>query len=435
MVEIYDVIPGSQADLAGIRRGDYLVSINYHDITDVLDYSFYLAEKTVRISVHRDGELLDFTIEKEEYADIGLQFETFLMDQKHACRNQCVFCFIDQLPSGLRESLYFKDDDSRLSFLQGNYVTLTNMSDHEIDRIIRMKMSPINISVHTTNPVLREKMMNNRFAGKIMEIMRKFADAGIRMNCQIVLCRHLNDGEELERSMSDLKSLYPAVESVSVVPAGLTKYREGLYPLSPFTAEECAAVIRRVERFAKKCYDECGAHIFYCADELYMKAGRPLHSERYYDGYAQLENGVGLMTSMKTEFDEALRHLDRYDLNVKRNVSIATGVAAYPLIRSMVEALSEKCYNFHCNVYCIENEFFGPEITVAGLITGTDLCKQLRGRRLGTRLFLPSVMLRSDGEVFLDDMTPSGLEWELDVPISFIDNDGAQFIDKLLSED
>ena len=434
MVEIYDVLPGSQADIAGIRRGDYLLSINGHDITDVLDYSFYLAEPIVRINVHRGGELLEFTVEKEEYADIGLEFETFLMDRKQSCRNKCVFCFIDQLPAGLREPLYFKDDDTRLSFLQGNYVTLTNMSDQDIDRIIRMKMSPINISVHTTNPELREKMMNNRFAGKIMEIMRRFADANIEMNCQIVLCRHLNDRLELERTMNDLKSLYPAVNSVSIVPAGLTKHREGLYPLEPFTPAECLSVIRRVERFAKTCYEEYGAHIFFCADEFYIKAGRPMHTEKYYDGYPQLANGVGQMTSMKTEFDEALRHLDRYDLNQTRNVSIATGVAAYNYICDLIAALSAKCPNFHCNVYQIENDFFGPEITVAGLITGTDLRNQLKGRKLGSRLFLPSVMLRSDGTVFLDDVTPTQLEWDLDVPISFIDNDGEQFIEKLLTE-
>ena len=434
MVQIFDVLPGSQADLAGIMRGDQLISINDHNINDVLDYSYYLAEKNVRLILQRGGAIIEARIKKREYADIGLEFETFLMDEKRSCRNKCVFCFIDQLPPGLRESLYFKDDDARLSFLQGNYVTMTNMSDSDIDRIIKMKMSPINISVHTTNPALREKMMSNRFAGRLMDYMRRLAQAGIRMNCQIVLCRHLNDRAELQRSMEDLYSLYPQVQSVSVVPAGLTKFREGLYPLEPFTPEECGAVIDRIEAFAARCREADGVSLFYAADEFYIKAGRPIPGEERYDDYPQLENGVGMIASMRGEFMRALEDLSAYNLNEKRVVSVATGAAAYDFICDITEELERRCPNFHCRVYRIENNFFGPEITVAGLLTGTDLKEQLKGRRLGTRLFLSSAMLRSDGDMFLDNMTPAQLEWELDVPISFTPSDGGEFVRMLLTE-
>ncbi len=433
MVTVYDVIPGSAADEAGIRAGDCLLSVNGHDIADVLDYSFYMAEKTVRLVLMRDGRLIEPVIRKSEYGDIGLEFETFLMDHKKSCHNKCVFCFIDQLPKGLREPLYFKDDDARLSFLQGNYVTTTNMSDHDIDRIIRMKMSPINISVHTTNPALRVRMMNNKNAGRIMDILRRFADAGITMNCQIVLCRTLNDGAELDRTMGDLVELYPAINSVSVVPAGLTAHREGLYPLTPFTPEECRDIIHQVERFAEMCYKQHGSHIFYLADEFYVKAGEPVQPESYYEGFPQIENGVGMMSSMQSEFEIGLHVLNQYDLNQKRRVSLATGVAAYEFIRSLVRRLEEKAPNLHCNVYCIENRFFGPQITVAGLLTGKDVAEQLREKRLGQKLFLPACMLRADGEVLLDDMTPAQLEEVLGVKIEFVESGGYQLIEALLS--
>lgn len=434
MVEIFDVTPGSEADLAGILRGDFLISINGHPIKDVLDYSFYITDRTVNIELHRVGELFYVTIKKHEYSDVGLEFKTFLMDEKRSCHNKCVFCFIDQLPAGMREPLYFKDDDVRLSFLQGNYVTLTNLNEEDIDRIVLMKTSPINISVHTTNPALRERMLSNRFAGNVFDIMRRFADANITMNCQIVLCRELNDGAELIRTMSDLAQLWPHVSSVSVVPVGLTGHREGLYPLEPFTSAECAAVIRRVDAFAKKCREKYHSLIFFCADEFYLKAGLPIHSERWYEGYPQLENGVGLIASMRGEFDAELRRIDKYDLSCHHLVSIATGAAAYDFICGLVSRLTERCLNLQCNVYKIENRFFGPEITVAGLICGRDIKEQLAGKRLGEKLLLPSVMLRAEGDVFLDDMWPSELEWAMNVKIIFVKNNGEDFIRKILSD-
>lgn len=434
MVEIFDVIPGNEAEKAGVLRGDFLISINGHPIKDVLDYSFYITDRTVSLKLHRGSELFDVIIKKREYSDVGLEFKTFLMDEKRSCHNKCVFCFIDQLPVGMRETLYFKDDDTRLSFLQGNYVSLTNMDESDIERIILMKTSPINISVHTTNPVLRIRMLNNRFAGNVLVIMKRFAEANITMNCQIVLCKGLNDGSELVRTMSDLEQLYPHVSSVSVVPAGLTCYREGLYPLEPFNTVECAAIIRLVEAFAKKCREKHNSLMFFCADEIYLKAGLPIHIERWYEDYPQLENGVGLIASMRGEFDKALRYIDKYDLNRRRIISVATGEAAYDFICGLVSQLKKHCLNLQCIVYKIENQFFGPDITVAGLITGRDIKKQLAGKRLGKKLLLPSVMLRADGDMFLDDMRPAELEWALDVEIAFVENNGDDFIRKILSD-
>ncbi len=434
MVEIFDVIPGSEAEKAGVLRGDFLISINGHRINDVLDYSFFITDRTVSLKLHRGSELFDVIIKKREYSDVGLEFKTFLMDEKRSCHNKCVFCFIDQLPVGMRETLYFKDDDTRLSFLQGNYVSLTNMDESDIERIILMKTSPINISVHTTNPMLRIKMLNNRFAGNLLVIMKRFAEANITMNCQIVLCKGLNDGSELVRTMNDLEQLYPHVSSVSVVPAGLTSCREGLYPLEPFNSIECAAIIRSVEAFAKKCREKHNSLIFFCADELYLKAGLPIHIERWYEDYPQLENGVGLIASMRGEFDRALRYIDKYDLNKRRIISVATGEAAYDFICGLVSQLQKRCLNLHCSVYKIENKFFGSEITVAGLITGRDIKNQLAGKRLGKKLLLSSVMLRADGDMFLDDMRPAELEWALDVEIAFVENNGDDFIRKILSD-
>jgi putative radical SAM enzyme (TIGR03279 family) len=434
LVEIFDVLSGSEAERAGIRRGDYLISINGHPVLDVLDYSFYITERYVTLKLHREGVPFDVTIKKREYSDIGLEFETFLMDEKRSCRNKCVFCFIDQLPAGLRETLYFKDDDARLSFLQGNYITLTNMSDRDIERIVLMKTSPINISVHTTNPALRVRMLNNRFAGSITDIMRRFADANITMNCQIVLCPGLNDGPELTRTMTDLEELWPHVSSVSVVPVGLTRFREGLYPLRTFTPAECGYAIRQVESFARKCREKHGSLIFWCADEFYIKAGLPVHGEQWYEGYPQLENGVGLITSFAAEFYGELRNIGRYDLNSSRRISLATGAAAYDFICGLVSQLEKRCPNLHCSVYKIENKFLGPEITVAGLVCGCDIKEQLAGKRLGKKLVLPSVMLRAERDMFLDNTTPAELEKSLDIKIEFAENSGEDFIRKILSD-
>ena len=432
MVTITGVERSSPADRHGIKAGDILISINGHEIRDVLDYRFRLTEKKVTLKLHRGPELFDVTIKKDEYGDIGLEFETYLMDCKQSCRNKCVFCFIDQLPKGLRESLYFKDDDSRLSFLMGNYITLTNLSEEDAARIIEMKTSPINISVHTTNPELRVRMMKNKNAGKVLDYMRRFADAGIELNCQIVLCKGLNDGEELCRSMRDLVELTPHLLGVSVVPAGLTDYREGLYPLELFTPEECAGVIDQVDAFAADCLEKYGSRLFFCSDEFYLRAGRPIPDEEYYEGYPQLENGVGMIRSLKTEFDEELEYLSDYDLSKPRRISIATGFAAYDFIKSLTDELMSRIPTLSCTVYKIRNDFFGHNITVAGLITGRDLATQLARAELGERLLIPSVMLRREGDMFLDDMTLGELSEKLGVEVVPTDSNGTDFVSKIL---
>lgn len=429
MVLITDVVKGSQAERHGICPGDYLVSVNGNGIADVLDYRFYLCEKKLHIITTRDGTERPVDIKKGEYDDIGLEFETFLMDKKHSCRNKCIFCFIDQLPRGMRDTLYFKDDDSRLSFLQGNYITMTNLDDADIDRIIKMKMSPINISVHTTNPELRVFMLKNPNAGKSLSYLKRFADAGTEMNCQIVLCRGVNDGAELERTMHDLACLYPAVTSVSIVPAGMTCYRKGLYPLTPFSREEAAAVVAQVEMFAEGCLSCYGERIFFAADELYIAAGLPLPDADYYEGFRQLENGVGMMASMKEEFDDALSQVQ--DDGRKRAVSVATGAAAYTFIRGLCDRIEEKFSGIHINVYQIDNHYFGESITVAGLLTGQDLLEQLRGKPLGEALFIPINSLRYEGDLFLCGMSVSELSEALGVEVEPCANDGYEFLDKI----
>ncbi|MFA6948289.1 MAG: DUF512 domain-containing protein, partial [Eubacteriales bacterium] len=399
MVEIKSVDAGSIASDAGICAGDYLISINGHDIGDVLDYRFYLTDSRIVLKIHRGAELFDVDVDKDEYDDIGLDFGDYLMDAQHSCRNKCVFCFIDQLPAGMRDTLYFKDDDDRMSFFRGSYVTLTNVSDAEIARIIKMRLSPINVSVHTTNPELRVKMMKNPAAAKIMEQLRTLADAGIGLNCQIVLCRGMNDGAELDRTMRDISSLYPAVQSVSVVPCGITKHRAGLCALTPFSPSECRDIIAQVGRFADSCADKNGCRLFFCGDELYIKGGLELPDFDYYEDFAQLENGVGMITSARHEFERALDELRQdagdsasgFDINAKRHISIATGGCAYEFIRSSVEKLTKWCYNLKCDVYRIENVFFGENITVAGLLTGADVVAQLTGKELGGTLLLPAV--------------------------------------------
>ncbi len=434
MVEITSVAPHSRADKHGIMAGDILVSINRREITDVLDYRFFLTDTQVVLSLLRDGHPYEVTIRKQEYDDIGLDFETPLMDKKHTCHNKCIFCFIDQLPEGMRETLYFKDDDSRLSFLHGNFITMTNLSDKDIDRIMEMHISPINVSVHTTNPDLRVKMMHNKRAGLVLDYLPKLAKAGISLCGQIVLCRGINDGEELERSMRDLYALGDAMESVSIVPAGLTRYREKLFPLTSYSPEEAAAVIDQVEAFAEKCLSECGSRKFFCADELYLKAGRPLHDEDYYEGYAQIENGVGMITSLLTEFDQELTFLDEYlgDYHPPRKVSICTGVAAYPTICAMAARLEAMVEGLEINVYQIINHFFGESITVAGLLTGKDMSEQLMGRDLGDALYFPENTLRAGEDMFLDDMTPDDLSRLLGVPAYPGRNDGVAFIQEML---
>lgn len=433
MVTITGVEKASPAAKHGILPGDILISINGHDINDVLDYRFRLAEKKITLLIHRGPDLKEITIKKDEYSDIGLEFETYLMDKKHSCRNKCVFCFIDQLPKGMRDTLYFKDDDSRLSFLMGNYITLTNLSEEDVDRIIEMKTSPINVSVHTTNPELRVKMMKNKNAGKVLSYLRRFADAGISLNCQIVLCKGINDGKELERSMTDLAALYPSLIGVSIVPAGITNYRDGLCHLEPFTAEEAGEVIDTIDKFGEKCLKKFGTRLFFSSDELYIEAGRELPGEDYYEGYPQIENGVGMIRSMDGEFTDELDFLDEYDLEKPRKVSVATGAAAYDFIKSLADRLCEQVPTLECHVYKIINDFFGHNITVAGLLTGKDLANQLNGKDLGDRLLIPRVTLRSEGDVFLDDTTPEWLAEQLGgIEVVPVESTGNDFVSKVL---
>ena len=430
MVKITHVISGSRADAIGIKAGDSLVSINDREICDVLDYRFFLAERSVNLKLQREGEVFEVVIKKQQYDDIGLDFETPLMDKKHSCENKCVFCFIDQLPKGMRKTLYFKDDDSRLSFLHGNYITLTNLHDKDIDRIIEMHISPVNISVHTTNPDLRIRMMHNKRAGEVLSYMKRLADAGISLCGQIVLCKGLNDCDELDRSMRDLSELFPAMQSVSIVPAGLTRFREKLYPLEGFTKEESAAVIEQVDRFAKEFEKKNGSRMFFCSDEFYLKAELPLPEESYYEGYPQIENGVGMITSLMTEFKGELDYLDEYLENYKapRHISVATGVAAYDTIKSMAVELEARIEGLHVDVYKIINRFFGETITVSGLLTGKDISEQLQGKDLGDVLIFPSNALRADGDLFLDDMSPEELSQKLGVPVSPSRESGEGFI-------
>ena len=436
MVRITDVLPRSRAEKAGILAGDILLSINGNEINDVLDYRFYLANCKISINVSRDSSLLEFVINKKEYDDIGLDFETPLMDKKHSCENKCVFCFIDQLPKGMRKTLYFKDDDSRLSFLHGNYVTLTNMHDRDIQRIIDMHISPVNVSVHTTNPELRKNMMHNKRAGEVLEYLRRLADANISICAQIVLCKGLNDAEELDRTLHDLITLRPALESVAIVPAGLTRFRDGLYPLEPFTSDDCKAVIEQINAYGEWCKKEFGTRLFYPADEFYIKAGIPLPDEYFYEDYSQIENGVGLLTDLRSSFDFEAENLEDFHRlpTLPRKVSIATGYAAYDLICELAKKLEAAVPKVSISVYAIKNNFFGESITVAGLLTGKDIYEQLIDKELGEELLFSSSALRADGEVFLDDMTPQELSKKLSVKVRAVDANGTSFISAVLGE-
>ncbi len=435
MVRITEVVPHSRAERAGVRSGDFLLSINGEEIRDVLDYRFYLAEREITLACLRGDQPYEVTVKKEVYDDIGLAFETPLMDEKMHCKNGCIFCFIDQLPKGMRKTLYFKDDDSRLSFLHGNYITLTNMTDRDVDRIVKMRFSPVRVSVHTTNPDLRVKMMKNKRAGEVLSYLERFAEAGLEIHAQIVLCRGVNDGEELMRTLRDLSRLTPALTSLSVVPAGLTDHREGLYPLEPFTREECRRVIADVTAFGDRLLSEKGARTVYLSDEFYLKAELPLPDEDYYEGYSQIENGVGMLRSFEEEAALAIDDFEAPDGDEDasvRCVSVATGEAAYPELLSVANRLEAKFPLLRIHVYCIKNRFFGQHITVAGLLTGRDLADQLSGKELGETLFLPRAALRSEGDLFLCGMSTDELRETLGVPISFIGCDGDEFVCALL---
>ncbi len=434
MVKIISVDANSRAKKVGICENDILVSINGREINDVLDYRFHLANRNIDVCILRDGEELHFNIIKAEYDDIGLDFETPLMDKKHSCENKCIFCFIDQLPKGLRKTLYFKDDDSRLSFLHGNYITLTNLDDKDIDRIIEMHISPVNVSVHTTNPELRVKMMKNKRSGEVLSYLKRFADAGIHICGQIVLCKNVNDGEELTRSMRDLVEYFPALQSVSIVPAGKTKFRENLYHLESFTKEDCREVISQVERFADECFEKYGSRLFFCADEFYIKGELSLHDDEYYEGYAQIENGVGMLTSLLTEFGIETDYIEEYleKYQSPRNISVVTGMAAKDQIMDMCDRLCKIIDGLDIKVYPIVNDFFGHEITVSGLLTGKDIYEQLKNKELFDELILPPNVLRSEGDLFLCGMSIDELSEKLNVKIRLSGNDGAGFVSAML---
>ena len=412
--------------------GDAVISINGNKIIDVLDYKFFAYDSRLKVLLRRpDGSEHEVTVHKSEGGDLGLEFESYLMDTPRSCANNCVFCFIDQLPGGMRRTMYFKDDDARLSFLLGNYITLTNLSKREMERIIALHISPINVSVHTTNPELRCKMLQNPRAGESIETMRRFAQAGIVMNCQIVCCPGLNDGEELLRSMRDLEEMYPGVHSVSIVPVGLTRFREGLYPLTPYTKELAGETIDMVTAFGDECLKRHGTRIFFCGDELYIKAERELPPDEFYEEHTQLENGVGMIRLLETEFRSALMLSDEPD---GVPFSIATGVSAAPYFEKLLGMAKEKYGTIKGQVYAIENDFFGRSINVTGLITGQDLIKQLKGRALGERLLISQNMLRREEMDFLDDVTLEQASKELGVPIYPIEQDGFALWDAMAGE-
>lgn len=427
------VTPGSIAEEMEIEPGDVLVSVNGQEPEDVFDYRYLMNEEEVLVVIRKpDGEEWELEIEKEYEDDLGMEFENGLMDDYRSCRNKCMFCFIDQLPKGMRDTLYFKDDDSRLSFLQGNYLTLTNMSEHDLEKIIYYKLSPINISFQATNPELRCKMLHNRFAGDVMDKVRRLKEAGIMMNGQIVLCRGVNDGEELDRSIRDLVTLMPELQSVSVVPVGLTRYRDGLYPLEPFTKEDACKVLDLIHSWQEKLLKEYGTHFIHAGDEWYILAERPMPEETTYDGYLQLENGVGMVRLLKEEVDAYLKKLPGDDR--KRRVTIATGELAAPYLREHVASIRGKYPNVEVQVITVKNEFFGGKITVAGLITGQDLVNQLRGKDLGEELLLTTNMLKSDEPVFLDDMTVEQLQTALQIKVSIVESSGNDFVNCILNE-
>lgn len=428
--KISNVSADSIAEELGLKAGDLLIAINDHKIADIIDYMYYEAATELELLMEIDGERVLIDIEKECEEPLGLDFENFLLDQQRSCKNKCIFCFIDQLPKGLRETLYFKDDDARLSFLMGNYITLTNLSEEDIERIISMRISPINISVHTTDPKLRVAMMANPKAARINEILKRFYDAGIEMNCQIVLCKGVNDGKHLEKSLRDLAALAPFVKSTSVVPVGITCHREGLYPLKSFEKEDAAEVIDIIEGIGAEQRKINGIAGCYASDEFYILAERPIPLEECYDGYPQIENGVGLMRSLQTEVETALLQEEGDELN--RSVGIVTGVLAADFMDSLLKMVQNKFPRLNYKIYPIVNRFFGEKITVSGLVTGGDILTQLEDENLPERFILPSVMLRAEQDLFLDNVSIDDVREKLDRTIDISTNDGFDLLDKIL---
>ena len=435
MTAICSVDAHSPAHLAGLRAGETLTHINGHQIIDVLDYKFYSYDTRLELTLQEeDGSTRTVRLQKHEGEDLGLEFQTYLMDRARSCANNCIFCFVDQMPPGMRESLYFKDDDARLSFLMGNYLTLTNLSPREVQRIIDLRISPINVSVHTTDPELRCEMLKNKRAALAIDIMHRFAESSITMNCQIVSCPGINDGEALKRTLNDLSEMYPSVNSVAIVPVGVTKFREGLYPLRPYTAPEAQAVIDIVEAFGRRSLEERGTALAWCSDEFYLLAQRELPQKSYYEDMTQLENGVGMLRLLVSQ---AAMELEDADPTLcPPPFAIATGTSAGPFLQQIVDLAKKQCPKLVGQVYPIKNKFFGETITVSGLITGQDLIAQLKGRDLGQRLLIPSNMLRTGENVFLDDYTLDQVQEALGVPITPVESDsGFDLVDAILGLD
>ncbi len=431
MVEIKSVVKKSPAFKCGIKANDILSEINGHEITDFLDYQFYTEEGKNEIEVLRGGKPMRFTLKKGEFEDLGLEFETYLMDKERRCKNKCIFCFIDQNPKGMRESIYFKDDDTRLGFLFGNYITLTNLSEKDVRRIIEMHISPVNISVHTMNKDLRVKMMSNKNAGECLDIIPYLAQNGIEINTQLVLCPGVNDGEELRYSLEKLGELYPGVKSIAAVPVGVTKHREGLYEMEEYSEKTAAEVIDIIDEFGEGFKEKYGTRLCYASDEFYLKAKRDLPGEDYYESYCQLENGVGMWASFKEEFKNAL--YDNEEKPILKELSVATGSAAYPLIKELSE-MAQESLNIKINTYEIKNDFFGHSVTVAGLVTGGDLINQLKRKPLGEKLIIPDVMLRSEGDLFLDNVSVEDVEESLGIALDVtFSSDGYDLLDKILN--
>ena len=429
--EILNIEAGSLAEEAGLMPGDRIIKINGHEIHDILEYRYLISEPEVTLEVLKKDKSLEIITIESDYEDLGIEFSEALLTDAKSCRNKCIFCFIDQLPKGMRETVYFKDDDTRLSFLQGNYVTLTNVSDDEISRIIEMHISPINISVHTTNPELRVKMLKNPNASKIFEIMKLFSAHGIYMNCQIVLCPDYNDGSELDRTISDMASLYPYVLSCSVVPVGLTRYRNGLCNIRPFDKESSYETVCQIENHQKSFRKKFGINLIYASDEFYINAGLPIPEASEYDGFPQIENGVGMIASMQEEFDEAIKLVPSKKFS--RKIAIATGEIAYDFIKSLCLRLMDACEGLTISVFPIKNEFFGGGVNVSGLVTGGDIVRTLKDASGFDELLISECMLRSGEDIFLDDMTLSELSRKLGVKITPTPNDGYVFIEKILN--
>lgn len=434
---IKQVLPESIGEELELEPGDRVLEVNGEKIEDVFDYRYLINDTYIEMTVlKKNGEVLLFEIDKYMDEDLGIEFESSLMDEYHSCTNKCIFCFIDQLPKGMRPTMYFKDDDSRLSFLQGNYITLTNMKDKDLDRIIRYKLSPINISVHTTNPELRCMMLHNRFAGKIMDQIQKLYEAETIMNGQIVLCKGVNDGKELEKTIQDLGGFLPFMESLSVVPVGISRHREGLYPLEPFDREDAKAVLKTIHTLQDQFMEEYGTHFVHASDEWYILAGEPLPDEDNYDGYVQLENGVGMLRLQEREFHEALEEA-RFSESSKlfeKHCTIATGKLAGPFLKELVKDLNAVYPNICVDVVEVTNDFFGPQITVSGLLTGQDIVAQLKNRTLGSELLLPVNVLRSGEDVLLDDMHINEIEKTLQVPVRIVQSNGNDLFDALVSQ-